>query len=374
MRILSKCVRVGYKYALKPVLFSFDPEKIHDLFLHIGNFLGKHSVLKKINRIAFYYENPILRQKICGIEFKNPVGLSEGFDKDGMLVNILDDVGFGFMQVGSVTLCPYEGNTKPRLKRLKNSKSIWVNFGLKNIGVEKILRRISKRKNKAFPISISVAKTNCWQTAEKSCGIKDYLGSLKHILETQEADFLTLNISCPNAFGGEPFTDKESLTELLSEVFKDFVGLNIPVFIKMPLSLEWKNFKELLDVILNFPISGVIVGNLMKDRAGVHPKDSLKHLHGGISGKPMNDKANEYIAKTYLYCGDRLKIIGVGGVFSAEDAYKMIKNGASLVQLITGMLFEGPQLIGEINEGLVKLLRKDGFNALSEAIGKNVKK
>ncbi len=374
MRIVSKCVGVGYKYALKPVLFSFDPEKIHDLFLSIGNFLSRHNVLKKITRTAFYYENPILHQNICGIDFTNPVGLSEGFDKDGRLTEILDDVGFGFMQVGSVTLCSYEGNPKPRLKRLKNSKSIWVNFGLKNVGVEKIIKRISARKNKKFPISLSVAKTNCVETADRSCGIKDYVGSLSKIVESGVADFLTINISCPNAFGGEPFTDKESLTELLTAVFKDAGKISVPVFIKMPLSLPWEEFSGLLDVILKFPISGVIIGNLLKDRTGLHSKDKLEFSHGGISGKPMNEKANKYIFETYKAYGDRLKIIGVGGVFSAEDAYKMIKNGASLVQLITGMLFEGPQLIGEINEGLVKLLKKDGFSSIGDAVGKNLKK
>lgn len=368
MRIVAKCVEIGYRFALKPVLFSFDPERIHDLFLNIGELLGKSSMLKALTRFAFDYENDMLRQKICGLDFRNPVGLSEGFDKDGRLINILKDVGFGFMQVGSLTLNPYDGNPRPRLKRLKKSKSIWVNYGLKNIGVEKISERLLKRKDADFLLSASVAKTNCKATADKNCGIKDYIECFEYLNQAGAGDFYTINISCPNAFGGEPFTDAKSLDELLSKMFKNKKFVK-PVFIKMPIAIEWAEFEALLDVVVKYPISGVIISNLLKDRSTIHLEDELSLNGGGLSGRLLFKKANEYIVRTFKSHGDRLKIIGVGGVFSAEDAYEMIGNGASLVQLITGMLFQGPQLIGNINEGLVKLMKRDGFKSISEAVG-----
>lgn len=316
----------------------------------------------------------MLTQTVFGMEFKNPVGLSEGFDKDVKLVKILPAVGFGFGWIGSITLKAYEGNPKPRLVRLPKSKGIVVNYGLKNHGVDKLIPKIVASQKVAqqqgYKVGISVAKTNCKETACDEDAIEDYKQTLQKLVTADAGDFYTLNISCPNTFGGEPFTTPQKLEALLSET--DKVITDKPIFIKMPLNLKWEEFKALCDVAAKHNIKGLIIANLNKERTEDKIFDKIAYTaKGGISGRPTFDLSNELISHTYRAFGTRFVIIGVGGIFSAEDAYEKIKRGATLVQLITGMIFEGPQLIGDINRGLVKLLKKDGFKNISEAVGSN---
>lgn len=370
--ILTKPIRVLYKNVLKPFYFKLDPEFVHDRMIFAGRILGSNIITKSLVSILFNYENKMLEQEVCGIRFRNPVGLSAGFDKDANLVSILPSVGFGFMEVGSVTLNSYEGNPKPRLVRLKKSKGLIVNYGLKNIGVDKIISKLqnSKSKNRDFKIAISIAKTNSKETVDPNLGVLDYYECQKMLLESNSGDFYVINISCPNAFGGEPFTTSERLNMLLEKLMS--LDISKPIFVKMPINLLWEDFKKLLEVIVKYNIQGVVIGNLTKVRDPNLIKDEiLENTKGGISGKPTEDLCNNLISKTRKAYKDRLVIIGVGGIFSAQDAYEKIKRGASLVELITGMIFEGPQLIGEINKGLVELLKKDGFNNIQEAIGIN---
>lgn len=347
-----------------------DPEFVHDRILLLGNIMGSNSFFRWILRSTFRYDNPKLETEVCGVKFKNPIGLSAGFDKDGKLVSSLRDVGFGFMQVGSVTSDSYEGNPKPRLVRLKKSKALVVYYGLKNEGKEMILKRLKKKFiPKDFRISISIAKTNSDKTCTEESGVVDYFDTYKYFNENEFGDFYTINISCPNTFGGEPFTTAPKLEALLKKLRE--VESSKPLFIKMPLELSWNDFKSLLDVAVKYKVDGVIIANLVKDRKNnKFIKDEISdEVKGGISGVPTRELANEKIRMTYKEYGEKLKIVGVGGIFSAEDAYEKIKLGASLVQLITGMIYEGPQLIGEINRGLVKLLEGDGFVSIGEAVG-----
>ena len=359
-----------YRNFLKPLLFKIDPEIVHDSFTNVGSYLGRRKITKSFVRRLFRYDNKILQQNFLGISFPNPVGLSEGFDKDANLVNIMDDVGFGFMQVGSVTLKSYSGNVKPRLYRLPKSNGIVVNYGLKNIGVDKIINNLKGKIYSNFPLSISVAKTNSKETVKTKDGVNDYFECLKKLNEAKIGDFYTINISCPNVFGGEPFTTPERLELLLTKL--KTLNVKKPLFIKMPINLNWREFKTLLEIIVRHKIDGVIIGNLTKVKDKKLIKDEIPNqIKGGISGKPTEKLSNELIGKTYRNYSDKLKIIGVGGIFSPEDAYNKIKLGASLVQLITGMIFEGPQLIGNINRKLVELLEKDRYKNISEAIGAN---
>jgi dihydroorotate dehydrogenase (fumarate) len=191
---------------------------------------------------------------------------------------------------------------------------------------------------------------------------------LKKIKKASVGDMVTINISCPNAYGGEPFTTSERLEKLLKEV--DKIGLKLPIFLKMPSDKPWPEFKKLIDTALKHKIAGLTICNLNKNRKSIKLKDELSDdIKGNLSGKPVFDLSNELISQTYKYCGNRLTIIGVGGIFSAKDAYEKIKRGATLVELITGMIFEGPMLIGQINAGLVELLEKDGYTHISQAIG-----
>lgn len=282
----------------------------------------------------------------------------------------MSDVGFGFTQVGSVTRYPYEWNTQPRSHRLLKSKGLIINYGLKNEGIERIAQDIKHHGEGRIPVSMSVAKTNCDLTASDEAGIADYVDCLKYIEQEDLWNFYTINVSCPNTFGGEPFTTPDRLEKLLDAIA--LLQLSKPVFVKLPIELEWPDFQALLDVILRYSISGVVIGNLKKKREGyVDPKEleETKDMKWWVSGKPTESTCNALITKTYVYCGEKLIIVWVGWIFSAEDAYEKIKRGASLVQLITGMVYQGPQLIGEINKGLVALLGKDGYKHISEAVG-----
>lgn len=357
-----------YKYIVKQIVFLFDPENVHDFFNIMGRFLGSNLITRFFTRAIFYYKNPMLSQKILGIKFENPVGLAAGFDKNIELYKILPEVGFGYEEGGSITGDKSEGNPKPRLWRLKKSQGLIVYYGLNNKGADEISNRIKKDKFK-FPVGVSVAKTNCERTAISEEGIKDYIKGFN--LTKTIGSYMTINISCPNAHGGQPFTDAESLDELLKAIVKN--RNKKPIFIKMPPDLKRSELDDIIEISAKYKIDGFICTNLTKDRtnkkmmAKVHDKNIVGF--GGISGKPVEDLSNETIKYLYKKTKGKVLIIGVGGIFSAEDAYKKIRLGASLLQMITGMIFEGPQVVGEINQGLVKLLKKDGLENISQAVG-----
>lgn len=361
----------GYRTLVKPLLFLLHPDTAHTLFIHLGWFTQSFSFWRWLTRILFSYQNKkVLWQTISWIYFPNPVGLSAGFDKDGYMYDLMADVWFGFTQVWSLSTGSYAGNQPPLSHRLLRSNSLIVNYGLKNEWINKILTRMAKYWPWRIPVSFSVVKTNCKETACEEVGIEHYVSCLKSIQESEQGDMYTLNISCPNAFGWEPFTTPERLERLLTEVAQ--LKLTKPIYIKLPIELIWDELKELLNVILSYNISGVIIGNLKKKREWfIDQKDyeATQHLKWWLSWLATKETCNHLIGKTYQYCGDQLIIVWVWWIFSAEDAYEKIKLWSSLVQLITWMIFQGPQLIGEINKWLVRLAQEDGYSNISEAIG-----
>lgn len=365
--IRNQVLKFLYKNILKRIFFLGDPEAVHDSMQYVGVLLGKLYLGRWFTHVLFGYGHPALEQTVAGIRFKNPVGLSAGFDKDAVLTDILPSVGFGFEEIGSVTGEACEGNEKPRLWRLKKSQSLLVYYGLKNRGAEEISRRLAK-KHFSFPVGISVAKTNSEKTVDEEMGIADYGKAFSLFNEKNVGDYFTINISCPNAFGGEPFTDPGKLDRLLAAIRK--VQCNKPVFIKMPAELSVPVVDEIISLARKYRITGFICTNLAKDRSNRHIKDRDVHSLGGMSGKVVSELSDNLISYIYRKTKGEFVIIGVGGVFSAEDAYRKIKLGASLIQLITGMIFEGPQLISEINQGLVQLLHRDGYTSIAQAIGK----
>lgn len=340
-----------------------DPEKVHDFFTLQGRILGSNFITKGLTKALFSYSDPRLEQTILGIKFPNPVGLSAGFDKNALLTDILPAVGFGFMEVGTITGEKCEGNPRPRLWRLKKSKGLVIYYGLKNDGA-KTVSEMLKNKKFEIPLITSIGKTNNENTVETEAGIKDYLKAYTYF--TGIGQFFDINISCPNAFGGQPFSDPLKLNQLLDAI--DKVETKKPVFLKMPPDLDEKQLDLILAVVKKHKVAGFICTNLTKNKNSKIADDFVPEK-GGYSGKVVEELSNDLIAKIYQKTKGKYIIIGCGGVFSAEDAYKKIKLGASLVQLITGMIFEGPQVIGEINRGLVKLLKKDGYKNISEAIG-----
>jgi len=353
-------MRKKYKWILKPIFFQIDPEVIHDkmsIFLH---FLGKYTITRKLTNACFGYKNPILEQKILGINFKNPIGLSAGFDKDATLIGIMPSLGFGFTEVGSITAKPYEGNKKPRLYRLPEHKTLRVNYGLKNLGAE-ILHKQLQNKIWSLPIGISIAKTNAPETSNVNKGIEDYFFTYKIFQDV--GDYFTINISCPNTCEEKPiFAKPKNLDLLLKQIFS--IPKIKPVFIKLSPDLEKTQLNEILEICQKHPVDGFVCTNLTKVNLFNHTGK------GGFSGKMMEEPSNQMIKDVYKFYNGSKIIIGVGGIFNTENAYKKIKAGASLVELITGMVFEGPQLISDINLGLAKLLKKDGYKNISEAVGK----
>ena len=359
-----KLFPVLYKRVFKPLAFALDPEFVHDNVVLLGRLLGKTAVGRLVTRTMFYFAHPALEQDILGIRFPNPIGLSAGFDKDAELTDIIPEVGFGFAEVGSITGEACLGNQKKRLWRLPQSKSLLVWYGLKNKGAEIISANLRK-KSFAVPIGISVAKTNCANTVDDTNGIMDYAKAFK--LFQDIGSYTTVNISCPNAFGGQPFTEPTKLDALLDKL--DTMPNSKPTFVKLSPDLSYDEVDQIIDVLDRHNVQGIICSNLTKNRD--NPKIVEKNLPevGGFSGKVVSDLTDNLISHVYGKTQGKYILVGVGGVFSAEDAYEKIKRGASLIQLLTGMIYEGPQLIGEINRGLVQLLKADGYNNISQAVG-----
>ena len=370
-----------YKHIIKPILFLLTPDFTHKLIIFCGRVTQTLPPVRWVIRKMWRFKDKLLQQEINGITFHNPVGLSAGFDKNVQLSPLMEDVGFGFASGGSVTLEPRRGNRRPWFHRLPKTKSVVVYAGMPNYGLEKIGNYIESNKPtiQSMPTVISVAVIANKSTKDKlgpkvpeEYIVKDVKKAVNYIIDNNLASIVEINISCPNA-GKEPFIYPETLEILLKEI--DAVDRNIPFWIKMPHLYDIDQFDSLLKVIVRHNIQGVTVANLVKDRTKVEIKDPLTNeIRGGLSGEPTRKHSLELIRHTYENYGDKLTVIGVGGVFSAEDAYAKIKAGASLVGLITGLFFEGPQLVGRINRELVKLLKNDGFSSVSEAVGADFKK
>ena len=341
-----------------------DPETVHDRMIKVGKILGNFALSRKMTSVLFDYENPMLEQTVLGMKFKNPIGLAAGFDKNAEIVNILSSVGFGFTEVGSITGYPCVGNAKPRLWRLPKSKGLVVNYGLKNDGADVIAKRLQNRKFENI-IGTSVAMTNCEANLDTENAIMDYAKAFTSL--TNIGDYFTINISCPNALGGQPFVAPEKLDKLLTTI--DTIQTEKPIFIKLSPDIEMTEIDKILEIVGKHTVHGIICTNLTKPRNNSKIIDNNVPEKGGVSGKPVQDLSDKLLAHIYKKTKERYVLIGLGGIFCAQDAYKKIRLGASFVQLATGMIFEGPQLIGEINRGLVESLRKDGFKNITEAIG-----
>ena len=372
--LLLKKIEVVYKFFAKPILFFIDPEFIHNNAMVFGEMFGKIPLVRWMLKKIFGYKNLRLRQKIEGLSFANPVGLSAGYDYEAAFPRILPSIGFGFQTIGTISHMPCEGNAKPRLGRLPKSKSLLVNKGFKNPGALHIAKKMAKVSFE-FPVGISIGTTNSTSIKTQKDAIEDILSAFKIFEESNvRHSYYELNISCPNLKVTVSFYEPEKLKELLTAVHK--LKIKKPLFIKMPIDKTDAEVKKMLDVIVSFSyVTGVIFGNLQKNRKdSAFDTDEIKAAgKGNFSGKPTEKRSNELISVAYKHAGKKLVIIGCGGIFTAEDAYTKIRLGASLLQLITGMIFEGPQLITQINRGLASFLKRDGFTHLSDAVGVDIK-
>ncbi len=355
-----------YEVFVKPILFKMDPGRVHDKAILAGRFWGSNFITKCLVRLLFSYKNKKLNINVCGINFKNPVGLAAGFDKDGFITNITPCLSFGFHEVGSVTAKYCEGNLKPHAHRLPLDNALIINYGLKNEGVEIISKRLKKKKFK-IPLGINIAKTNDINIKGLN-SVEDYYTSYKIVKDI--GDYITINISCPNVGDGRSFEDPKLLGKLFSKIGKE----HKPIFLKISPEIDKKNLDLIIKLCGEYNINGFIVSNLLHNRKDLlTSSDKLSGVKGNISGKPVQASSDDLIKYLYKKTKGKFVIVGLGGIFSAEDAYRKIKNGANLVQLVTGMIYKGPGLIKKINKGLVKLLEKDGFDNIEDAIGVDVK-
>ncbi|KKQ26920.1 MAG: dihydroorotate dehydrogenase (quinone) [Candidatus Levybacteria bacterium RIFCSPLOWO2_12_FULL_37_14] len=370
-RYLPKVSEIIYKNLIKKIFFQIDPETVHNAMVKLGEQFGKHKSIKKVFSSQFIIKDKSLKQNIAGIKFENPIGLAAGFDYEARLTQILPSLGFGFETLGTITDSPYGGNPRPMLGRLPKSKSLMVNKGFKNLGA-----RITSEKltglSFEIPIGISIGKSNVPICNTQKKGIDDMINAFT-VFENSKArhSYYELNISCPNLHGNVSFYPLNNLKELLTEI--DKLHTKKPIFVKMPLEKSNNETLEILNTISGYCPKGIILSNLSKNRNNKLLKreevDKFPAGIGSFSGKPTHKRSNELIKLAYNNFKQRFVIIGCGGVFNAQDAYEKIKHGASLVQLITGMIYEGPQIASQINLGLIGLLKKDGLRHISEAIG-----
>ncbi len=360
-----------YKKIIRPILFSMDPEFVHD-FLFIALFIFDKS--KFFNNILFKFSNftsPRIKQKMFGLYFRTPIGLSAGMDKNALAANVWSAFDFGWAQIGSVSREWQAGNKKPRLWRLPKDKSIVIHYGLANDGAKKITMRLLKAKQrcpKRGLLSISIVKSNDVALEQAAPDIEKTFNIVKSL-----ADIITINLSCPNVknFGG---LQQAKLLEPILKKVQDINKTNKPVWLKIGIELNKAELDDIIRLAKEYKIDGIIATNLSKDRTKLNLKSKHKDKPGSISGKPIENQSNKIISYLYKHSENKYKIIGVGGIFSGEDAYKKIKAGASLLQIATGFIYNGPMAIKKINKDLDRLLAGDDFQHISQAVGIEAKK
>lgn len=341
-----------YKNFIRPVLFLFDPEKVHYFTFSLIRIVSKIPFMSMVFRSVYEVKNPKLERNLFGLTFKNPVGLAAGFDKNAVLYNELADFGFGFIEIGTVTPKSQEGNPKKRLFRLKSDKGIINRMGFNNNGLSAAIHQLKKNKKKLI-IGGNIGK-NTLTTPENYT--KDYLDCFSEL--HPYVDYFVLNVSCPNVGSHAKLTDKDYLVELINACKE----INIskpkqkPILLKIAPDLNEIQLDEIIALIAETKIDGVIASNTSVSREGL--KTSTNRLNeignGGLSGKPIREKSTAVIKYLADKSNKAFPIIGVGGIHSAKDALEKINAGADLVQIYTGFIYEGPSLIKKINKAILK--------------------
>ncbi len=350
----------------KKILFKMNPEFVHAKATQTGNLLGKSNIARNALAKVFNYESEMLRQEVNGIKFKNPVGLGAGFDYNGKLVDILPSFGFGFEEVGSATALPCKGNPSPTLHRLPKDRSIIVYKGLRNDGIDIISKRIDNGKH-LFPIGLSIARTNC-ETVTDEKALDDWMHSYKTAMNST-ANYIAINLSCPNSFSGLKYTDPNLLKQLMKKLNE--IKKTKPVYAKISPDLEDNNLKEIIEICLENKANGFITTNLSKTRDNLTTeKEELKKFKGGHSGRPIAAKSLATLKKVKKLVPEETTLISLGGIFTAKDAFQRFENGAHLIQIVTALIYEGPSVVSIINKGLVEIMKENGLESLSELTGR----
>ena len=374
-----------YKNLVSPILkedTGIDAEYLTNFSLSLLTFSSNNRNWPLISRIIkslnqeFCVVDKRLHQKICGIDFCNPVGLAAGFDKNGNAANIWKDFGFGFAEIGTVTKFAQSGNPKPRLFRLAKEQAALNRMGFNNHGAENLVKNFLKqnidlkkhRKNNCLGINFGKSKITSLSKATE-----DYLTSLKLLIPY--CDYAVINVSSPNTEGLRKLQDPILLKELLREV-KNLENCP-PLFVKIAPDLSYKDIEDICQLIIDENIDGIIATNTSLDRLGFEQRkikqtgQLLSEENGGLSGKPLQRKANQIIRHIHNI-DNNINLIGVGGIDSPESAWERICSGASLVQIYTGWIYKGPQLVPNILNGILKQINIHQLSNVREAIGSNL--
>ncbi len=339
---------------LRPFIFRFSPEVAHSLAiktLKLNNF--------PINKII---KNEILQTNFCGKKLSSPIGVAAGFDKNAEVYNPLFNLGFGFVEVGTITPKPQYGNPKPRVFRLEEDEALINRLGFNNSGSEEISSRMSKEIKKGI-LGINIGPN---KDAENR--IEDYINCFNKFHSL--ADYITVNISSPNTENLRDFHNRDELNSLIKELKNEKKKLNskVPIAVKVSPDLNDEQIEVVSNILLDQEIEIIIVSNTSdKNRDKLNNINKLEK--GGLSGKPLYHVSNNIIGKFYKLLGNKIKIIGVGGVDSGEAAFEKIIRGASLIQLYTGMVYKGPGIASSISSELIDILKNKGFKNISEAVG-----
>ena len=364
-----------------PLLLSTaksDPESAHRQMLKtLSNLeLNRHSVwgslaIKQLEK-SFCIQDTRLQQTLWGLDFPNPFGLAAGFDKDGTAAGIWSSVGFGFAELGAVTLHSQSGNPRPRMFRLPKDKAALNRMGANNLGAAVMadtLAQTWKRQPRKIPIGINLCKS---KIASLEDAAADYVGSFQYLQDV--ADYFVINVSSPNTPGLRSLQAGEQLEPILSGL-QTANTQSKPILIKIAPDLDWQDIKDILNLAGNYNLSGVIATNTTIRRDGLNTKilpetgKSIQDEAGGISGLPVKQRATEVIRFIYQETDGKLPIIGVGGIFNADDAWEKIIAGASILQVYTGWVYEGPWMVNQVLSGLLAKLDDAELDNISEAVG-----
>lgn len=344
---------------VRPALFKMDPERAHTLGKRALKVEQSIEGLRKLTQMHYQYQHPMLETEAFGLPFPSPVGVAAGFDKNGEVPRALADLGFGATEVGTVTPRPQNGNPKPRLFRLPEDRGMINRLAFNGSGVEWVRTQFERNGLPDIPVGVNIGKMNDSSAAE---AIEDY----QTVLETLRGypDYFVVNVSCPNT----PEEYDEQSPEHLGEIFSTLTEVKTdttPLLVKVGPDSEKAELADLVDIVHEHGLDGIIATNTTTDHSGLDSEHAREW--GGVSGKPVEAQAT----KTVRALADLtdLPIIGVGGVMDAETAYQKIRAGASIVQLYTGFVYGGPSTARQINRGLVKLLQRDGFDSVTEAVG-----
>ena len=339
---------------IRPLIFKFSPEVAHSLAIKA----------LKLNNIPYTQpkDNHIIETTFCEKKLPSPIGVAAGFDKNAEVYNPLFNLGFGFVEVGTITPKPQFGNPKPRVFRLEEDEALINRLGFNNSGSEEISKRIKENNKKGF-LGINIGPNK-----DSTNRVEDYLICFRKFYNL--ADYITINISSPNTENLRDLHNKDELNSLIAKLKneKKELNSNVPLAIKVSPDLNDEQINEVSKIILEQEIGIVIVSNTT-DRNRENLKNINKLEKGGLSGKPIKKISNEVISKFYKILKDKTKIIGVGGVSNGQDAFEKITCGASLIQLYTGMVYRGPRIASKISKELIDLLKNKGFKNVSEAIG-----